>query len=56
VQTKGPFYHDLNETLYTVMATHIQEDWLLVGGAVSADFLNLRQVRARALYNGWEQD
>ena len=32
VQTKGPFYHDLNETLYTVAEAHIREDWLLVGG------------------------
>ncbi|KAF8226427.1 hypothetical protein L208DRAFT_1425069 [Tricholoma matsutake] len=30
VSTKGPFYHDLNETLYTVAAAHLCEDWLLL--------------------------
>ena len=43
VQTKGPFYHDLNETLYTVAAAHIREDWLLVGGAQTlAEFRDKR--------------
>ena len=43
VQTKGPFYHDLNETLYTVAEAHIREDWLLVGGTqILAEFRDKR--------------
>lgn len=37
VSTKGPFYHDLNETLYTVAAAHLCEDWLLVSNAKSLE-------------------
>lgn len=35
ISTKGPFYHDLNETLYTVAAAHLREDWLLISKAES---------------------
>jgi hypothetical protein len=34
-QTKGPFYHDLNEALHIVAEAHIREDWLQVSGAES---------------------
>ena len=32
VQTKGPFHHDLEETLYHVAEAHIQKDWLVMAG------------------------
>lgn len=32
---KGPFYHDLNKTLYHVAEAHIHEDWLVVGKFIS---------------------
>lgn len=32
VQTKGPFYHDLDECLHHVAEAHIHEDWLKIGG------------------------
>jgi hypothetical protein len=39
ISTKGPFYHDLNETLYTVAAAHLREDWLLISKAKSLEDL-----------------
>ena len=39
MSTKGPFYHDLNETLYHVAEAHIREDWLLVGKVNSLEDL-----------------
>jgi hypothetical protein len=33
--TKGPFHHDLDETLHHVTEAHILEDWLVVSGAAS---------------------
>jgi hypothetical protein len=47
VSTKGPFYHDLNETLYTVAAAHLREDWLLVSNAKSLE--DLRKKSAEEL-------
>ena len=32
VQTKGPFHHDLEETLYHIAEGHIREDWLILAG------------------------
>src|SRR6266446_8390528 len=31
VQTKGPFYHDLDECLHHVAEAHIRKDWLKIG-------------------------
>ncbi|KIL55562.1 hypothetical protein M378DRAFT_113742 [Amanita muscaria Koide BX008] len=47
ISTKGPFYHDLNEALYTVAAAHLRQDWLLVSKVQSVK--ELRQKSPEAL-------
>ena len=40
MSTKGPFYHDLNKTLYHVAEAHICEDWQVVGNVNSLKYFH----------------
>ncbi|KAF8812627.1 hypothetical protein BYT27DRAFT_7220796 [Phlegmacium glaucopus] len=42
VQTKGPFHHDLKETLYHIAEAHLREDWLIVAGVEKLEELRDR--------------